>query len=51
MGMSSVGVEGLGSSPQQNRDPVERVNGSVVIPVAKRVPWLRVFAQGVVIVE
>ncbi len=51
MGMSSLGVEGCGSIPQQNRDPLERVKGSVVILISKRVPWLRVFVEGVVIVE
>ena len=50
MGMSSLGVEGRGSIPQQNRDPLERVKGSVVISISKRVPWLRVFVEGVVIV-
>jgi len=49
MGMSSLGVGGCGSIPQENRDPLERVKGSVVIPISRRVPWLRVFVEGVVI--
>ncbi len=51
MGMSSWTAEGCGSIPPQNRDPLERAKGSVVIPISKRVPRLRVFVEGVGIVE